>query len=450
MKKSDRKYLYDISISKNILDFAEQHDFFKKEELSVKNFDNATILPAIFKGYFFALGGVLDEHNQYIDDSAVKSLFISAYNERSFFSRLNESYETEDVEFCDETVFYGGMFFCQWGHFLLEIVTRLYPIVENFEKYKNMKIVFLPTHDIDSIDGAFLEFLNLIGIKKEQIVLLRKPSKYKRVFMPEYATIPYSFWTKEYKNMIDFVILQAMSHKSKVKTYDKIYLSRKKWALSSDRDIGEDKVEKFFNKNGFVSVSLEQYSLVDQIHIIQNAKEIACVSSTVSHTLIFAKDGVRTTIINKMPLYNPLQFLVDDMKNLDVTYIDAYWGLFNAGYGFGPFLYGVTENLINYAKDNNMKKPDLKSNKEDFFKYFEYCFSKIEDISASDQKEFINLYKIMRDNCLFYSKKELVMKKYLHKFLGNISFGRTKEAHFLEYFRYKKRLKEYTSKMNKI
>ena len=442
MKKINRKYLFGDEFSEKFLKQSEERDFFSKRELSIKTFDNITLLPPKFKSWRtvpMCLGGGVDERNNYIDDMAASNFDVH----RMYGSY---QYDSEKVKYADEAVFYSGFYVQQWGHFLLECISRLYPIVQNPEKYKDMKIIFLPMRENDEINGTFLELLNLIGIRDEQIVILREPTRYKKIIVPEQSLNMNIFGTKEYETIINCIVEKAIEKPVKIKTHKKIYLSRKNWSLSIGRDIGEEKIEKFFNQNGFKSVSMEQYSLVEQIHILQGADHVASAICTLPHNLIFARDGIKSTIINKMPHYNVSQFQIDEFRNLDATYIDAYSGIFLTDIGGGPFLFDVNENLINYAKDNGMKLPKQKLRKKDIIKYLDLCFEKIEDFTDEELFEFRNLYKIMRTRFHFYSKKELFIKKYFYKVLSMIIKGKNKYF-YNRYIEYKNRLKEYKKVM---
>ena len=442
MKKINRKYLFANEDSETILKTAEEQNFFSNQVLSIKTFDNITLLPPKFKSWRtvpMCIGGGVDEQNNYVEETA--TINFNIYRMYGSYQ-----YDSEKVKYSDETVFFSGFYVQQWGHFLLECISRFYPIIQNPEKYKDMKIIFLPMRENDEINGTFLELLNLIGIMEEQIVILREPTRYKKIIVPEPSLNTNIFWTKEYETIINHIVEKAMEKPSKIKTHKKIYLSRKNWALSYDRDIAEDKIERFFNKNGFKYVSMEKHSLVEQIHILQGADHVASAICTLPHNLLFARDGIKSAIINKMPRYNSSQFQIDDFKNIDATYIDGYLALFSADCGIGPFLFDVNENLINYAKDNGMKLPKREARKDDIIKYLDLCFEKIDNLSDRDLYELRNLYKIMRTRFHFYSKKELFIKKYFYKVLSMIIKGKNKYF-YNRYIEYKNRLKEYKKVM---
>ena len=449
MKKINRKYLFGDECSSKILDFAEQQEYFSDRKLEIRTYDDATCLPPLkYLGPYSNPsynGGITDNQGLYILAGTSKTFMDSSVEKNGNIIqkyRMYGTYEFEDCDYIDETVFYGGWCTRQWGHFLLECICRLYPIAKNPEKYKDIKVVFLQPVDDYEIDGSYLEILELIGLKREQVVFLRKPTKFKSVIVADTCSEAGIFYTREYKFLINHLIQKAMEKPLKIKTHKKIYLSRKNWVFT-DRDIGEDKIESFFNKNGFVSISPEKYTAVEQIHLMQNAEHVVCAVSTLPHNLLFAKDGIKATFINKICLPNLLQFLVDDVKNLDVTYIDAYRTLYPVHVGKGPFLFCVNKNLINYAKDNNMKMPDVFGpDKEDFLTYIRLVFSKINHLS---EEEFLVLNSLFQNNTqddfIFYSPKELMFKKYFHKIMWKLSFGK-KKFHLEKYVKYKMELKK--------
>lgn len=440
MKKINRKYLFDTEVGRIALDREENKEYLLDRELSIKTFDNATVIPISFHSWeenpVVSEGGLFDESGAYIEESSVFHWYLKLFNSVVSDEALNSA------EYCDETVFYGGLFFEHWGHFIIDSMTHLWPFALYPEKYKDVKVIFLTLYDTKEIEGPYLEFLDLLGIKKNQIILVKKPLQYKKIIVSESCMSINNFYTKEYKFFIDYVISQAMARPVHIKTHKKIYMSRKNWALSYNRDIGEDKIERFFNKNGFKSVSMEQHSFVEQVHILQNAEDIASAICTLPHNLIFAKDGVRATIINKAVIYNTAQFMIDDVKKLDVTYIDAFFSMIPADFGIGPFLFDVNEHLENYAKDNNMKFSRVRMKRADLIKYFDACFRKVDDIPDSRLKIFKEMYKVMHSRCYLYSRKELFIKKYFYKVLSMFMNGKNKYF-YNKYLEYKNRLKEY-------
>ena len=131
-----------------------------EKNLEVRHVKNATILPVKKEGQaLFGKGGVVDEDGKYIE--------ISAQKADKMMDRVNGKYECTQVETIKETVIYMNYFHKHWGHFLIDVVPRMWYLIEN----NNFPIVF--TVNINSeknnITGNYLEFLKLFGIKKERV-----------------------------------------------------------------------------------------------------------------------------------------------------------------------------------------------------------------------------------------------------------------------------------------
>lgn len=321
-----------------------------RKKLEVKIYDDATVLPAQFIGFnsnLWAKGGVIDKDKNYIYES-------------SQGRELNEKYDFSDFETSTETVLYLGFIFKHWGHFIMEYIHRLWPIVMEPEKYKDIKIVYLPKEDKDVLDGNFIEFLDLLGIKSSQLLRVEKPTLFKKVIIPE---IPITVskrdfaFSVEIRAIIEKVKKEAMKRKSSIKFYDKIYLSHAHWKGANNRDIGESDIENFFNLNGFQSIYPEELTVTQQIQLIYNAKQVVSVLGTMSHNFMFASNETKCIIIGKYFGYSNFQSLADSISGIQPIRIDCHASVFNVDDGVGPFLYDVNSNLKLFANDNDYILP---------------------------------------------------------------------------------------------
>ncbi len=148
-----------------------------------------------------------------------------------------------------------------------------------------------------------------------------------------------------------------MAAKVEAEKYDKIYFTRTK--LTKRNPVwGEKEIEKLFAKNGFKVFSPEQLSLRKQIALMKGCKELATVASTTYHNLVFAKNNTRLIALNRSFQANQTQFIVDQAKKLDATYIDVSLAPLPITHVYGPWIVGQTEELQNFLKDNNLEFND--------------------------------------------------------------------------------------------
>ena len=262
---------------------------------------------------------------------------------------MTTGYDCDAVRFVDQDVIYCGVYIHQWGHFLLESTSRLwYWLSLSPEKRNRYKLAFLCLGQQGPYENM-LEFLKLLGIKENDIVNVLTPTQFRSVIIPEQSSCFGKMYTKEF--LIPF---KEIVKKCPPAAESKIYLSRRRFKENSNT-IGEEKIEGFFDQNGFKVIYPETLPLAEQISLMRGAKEVAMLNGSALHNTLFCKSQTRVIVVNRFHLYNNAQLVCDHAKQLRTTYIDGYQTFLPALHGKGPFLVSVTENLIHFAKDHNMK-----------------------------------------------------------------------------------------------
>ncbi|MBR1600396.1 MAG: glycosyltransferase family 61 protein [Alphaproteobacteria bacterium] len=337
-----------------------------QKTLSIRSYKNAYILPCKFNGFgpnTWAKGGVLDEEKNYIVSSCQ-------------LREMDGKYEFQEYDTIEEPVLYFGLFFEHWGHFLLEYISRLWAVIKYPDKFKDIKIAYLPMRENDKIRGTFQEFLYLCGIKQEQLIAITHPMQCKEILIPDSSSFnPSATYTDEYKIIINTVVDKAKNTNMDMKIFDNIYLSHNSLNNYYSRDIGEDNIEKLFESNGFQIINPEKMTLVEQIKIINSAKKIVSPLGTLSHNFLFANSTSQLTIIGKYLGYSNYQMFVDSVISRKPIYVDCSASIFPFKDGAGPFLYLYNRNLKLYAEDNNYEIPDINST-ETIKKYIEISAKK--------------------------------------------------------------------------
>lgn len=317
-------------------------DSYSEEELIWEQFNNATVMPCkTIEGKKKA--GVLDEAGKYVSLSEFKAL--------SPVDCWGGAYDIKgEPKFVDENVMYMGRFWKHWGHFIMDLVSRLWYAIE---VDKEIKIAYDGT---DDINGNYLEFMRLAGITKERLIRVDTPTRFKSVIVPEVSFKPGISCNLKYKNIFDEVAGKALSESKTIEEYKdkRIYFTRTGIKMRFPIEVGEKDVEKLFSDNDYVIISPEKHSLVDQITMVQVAKEIVCVAGTLPHNMMFAKDGANLVIIRKTNKPNYRQTDVNRIRNLNVTNVDAHISLKPVG-ASGPFIIDVNKNLERFFKDRGMK-----------------------------------------------------------------------------------------------
>lgn len=337
----------------------------KVDSAIVETYDNATILPAVkFDDYDVShgRGGVMDENGKYVELSKQKARVQGYYNPSEY--GIEESYET---------VVYCGFFNKVWGHFITEVVSRLWYALKNDKSVD--AYVFIDSLDGNKqFSGNYFEFLKLLGIS-EKVRIINKPTKFKKVIVPEEGLVYNDHYTQEFIDLYQFINKKGLKLYSGEK-YDKVFFSKRKLPISAESNLNEKFLDNYFKKNGYIIFYPEQLSLIDTIGILQNAKYFAGIASSLLHNQLFGTSSQTTICIEKQAFYNPYQVMVAKITDCKTIFIDACRCIFTVNTA-GPFIFDYTKFLDQYAKDNQMvldKPMSERKFKRIFKKYLAYYF----------------------------------------------------------------------------
>lgn len=306
----------------------------------VQCYHNATILPYKKGENFNGFGGVIDENGKYVGLSAEKFVF--------------GKYDIELPVIRDETVCYCGYLMHQWGHFLLDSLTRVWYCLEHdneIEKY----VFFTEENNEVQLSGNYVELFKLLGIW-DKVEFINKPVRFSKVIIPERGFVGGKYFAKIFLSVFDNISAKAKVDESWEK-YDKIYFTRNQYKKSLNADIGFEMLDDYFQKNGFQLIAPERLTLSQLIYIIRHAKVVASGSGSVSHNMLFANHNQKLLLLEKTVLNNDYQVGVNVARDLDVTYIDANLALYSVEIGYGPFMIAYRGKLEEYTKDHNLVPP---------------------------------------------------------------------------------------------
>lgn len=295
--------------------------------------------------------GVLDKNGALVSES------VSSH--RSHARHLCDGHKKYRCEYYDYDVVYcgGGLAIQHFGHLLVEGINRIYPFFK--DEYKNCKFVFTLIGKKE-VPTYVLNMLRLAGIPNENIIFLKKPARFKRVYVPDEAFD----WT-EYSSpeMAKIGSNIANNAKETGQVYKKIYLSRLK--TGDRRTIGESVIQKIFENNGYKVIYPEQLSVEEQVGLVKNCKYLAGTAGTALHLALFMKPGGTLIQIkrNSEPDDNFfVQNLINQTVGLDTILV---WGSIektpSRHFTKYPQIIGPTEYFIEFLEAAKFKfsKEDL-------------------------------------------------------------------------------------------
>jgi len=321
----------------------EYNDVCPIEKTDIISIKDGIVLPK--SELFISKGGVLDDRHRFVEASSIE--------DNGSFICINGGYEIDscDRSQYDNSVIYLGYFFRHWGHFLMDCTTRMWILLD--ERYKDYKIVF-PNHPAHVCDGNYTRFLELIGVTKERIIPVEVPMQFKEVIIPTEARYqPGNSHLDEWYRIFDRVVDNASYKVDDVPK--RVYFSR---AHLSKKEFGLEEIEHNYRLNGYDVLYPEELSLDEQIGIFRCADEIVSENSSICMNVVFAKPGLKWTVINKYSVAHDNFTELRYRKNLDITYVDAFnpkLDIYGQKIGSLPYLISFNRNMKQMFDDRGMR-----------------------------------------------------------------------------------------------
>lgn len=331
--------------------------FALREDLEVWRGSNATILPvrSVYgEEALFGRGGVMDESDRYVPLSGIKD-------------RLNHGYSYEKADYREERVVYCGYMVNHWGHFLVEAVTRLWYALENdptVDKY----VFVLDENEEREIRGNYREFLVLLGIW-DKTEFISRPTTYREVIVPEISFQNMTYYSQKYLDTFDALAKNAAVDPQWT-PIEKIYFTRSHFAAKNGYEFGLDALDDYYRRNGFAILAPEKLSLSQTIFYLRHAKEVASMSGSTPHNMLFGPNGKCLTTLERLVMNDDHQVCINRMRQLQVTPIDASHHFYPVDF-CGPYFLAYNHILERYTRDRGMVPPDDRFISR---KYLDDCF----------------------------------------------------------------------------
>lgn len=317
---------------KELMEDIQKISFFREEKLECIKVERGIVLPPYSDDMLvnsvtrlekptFGWGGIVSENHGFINDSQMcaEPLIREGMICKKRFGGEYRFDDSQVERYVDEDVIYAGFFWKQWGHFLIDIIGRLWYALENTDK----KIVFIVDKASNTkISGNYLELINLMGIDSKRIVLIDSMTQFKSIYVPETSFYPGKYFTLEYMDIINRIKESVAKSTARKTEFSKIYFSRSHF---SSNEVGEKNLERIMECNGFKVLHPEKLSTTEQINYIINAKTIASVSGSVAHNALFANRESEWYVFERDSEINPYQIQINRMVGMKMVFIDAYW-----------------------------------------------------------------------------------------------------------------------------
>jgi len=311
--------------------------------LSIVEYEDALIVPA----GCHAVGGLYDKQQKFVPLS-----WLSA--DRNWGGYVYDG----GVALSDETVYFLGTLFPTWGHCLTDFLSRVWPLIGELKGRKDLSVVYVTTTCGEEMPDNFFALLAAVGIERGRIRRITEPTRFARVYFADR-----SFWhahdhsldeirryTDDYVRTVN-LIRDHLAPKACTPTRT-VYLSRGGWKKGR-ADFGEELVEKAFAERlGCEIVRPETFSLQGLVDLLYQSKTVIATDGSIAHNAILGPDCAKWIIVRKSDFVNFHQPVINEIRNLDVVYVDAYGrSVFKRKSRWsGPFFMYVSKPLAGFLR----------------------------------------------------------------------------------------------------
>ena len=314
MTSTCTNYMYDGKWTEKFIHLSSI-DYYTEKKPDLIRSDKTIILPARdSQVHGWGSGGAIDETGSLIEASRLGDLFGEIY-----------SFHMSEVTVLDETVYYIPVIPKHWGHFLIDVLCRFWFLLEG--KDQGFRIAYC-AHEFGEtgITGNYLEALELLGVEKDRLLYVDRPTKFTTVIIPTPTFGDGNAYSAEYIKIIEKIKKTVLQSEESLlpPRIDKIYFTRTKFRRSRYTEFGEKRIERIFRSNGFTVLSPESLTVREQIYYFCTCKMIASLSGTIAHQIMFSEPGNQYIILNRCCLPNYAQFAVNQMSPAEVINIDVY------------------------------------------------------------------------------------------------------------------------------
>lgn len=288
------------------------------------------------------LGGVVTKYGEYVSSSTIPGWITGMYKDYQY------TYSSDIAIYC-------GRMIGQWGHFLLETITRLWFLLE----YDNPSFVYVfivREGTNPPITNNFKQFFELLGISK-RLVFLSIPTQYQKVIVPQRSFQYKRFYSVHYARILDRVIDRALQSNIFRLKSDKIFLSRSKFNKARKTEVGLAMLDDYFIRNGYEIICPECISLSELILKIHSAKQCVAESGSVAHNFLFCQNEKETVVMERQTFVNDAQTSIDCVRKLKTKYVDSHLTIFPIYTGAGPFFLYYTSCFKEYTYDMGYLNP---------------------------------------------------------------------------------------------
>ena len=226
-----------------------------------------------------------------------------------------------------KAIYLGGNFSWNYYHYIYEILIK-FEQIDSLEL--DSEIPFLLDKECEKF-SQFMELFNLLNKGKRKIIFIDKGKRY---FINElyYSSCP-NIIPPEFINnkkiqpkdvlydlkSLTYIRDNLLKYALKKKFPKRIYLSRKK--AINRRKFNEDEIIKILEKYKFITVFPENYSIIDQITLFNNAEFIIGGTGAAFSNLLFCNNSCKIICLTNYKIMISIFSTIASSFGFDLLYV---------------------------------------------------------------------------------------------------------------------------------
>lgn len=219
--------------------------------------------------------------------------------------------ETKKYNIEKTPVFYFIYNTDNYYHFIYDTLPYLISYFKLKERFNDLKLLMAyPNKNMKKFYNFNLEFLELIGIYEDDIIMSNMDTIYENVYVSNSYTHGINSNLPPRKEVYEFYKKLMSNILCDTKTPNLIYISRRTWVHGDSSNIGtnytnrrklinEDELVSFLNEKGFTEVFTEKLTTKEKLCLFKNAKiVVGAIGGGLSNVLFSSKNTKLIPIIS--------------------------------------------------------------------------------------------------------------------------------------------------------
>lgn len=197
---------------------------------------------------------------------------------------LPEQVELDSWDDFDGEVLYLGWLFGHFGHMMVESLARVWAL----DAFPATTPVVFNAPGGKRPEGMLQHVLDWFGIPASRILIPDRPTRFRRVFVPEPLHELHASAHERYPDAYRDVALRLLAEGPAGTSDQPVYISRRQLQNDKRPLTGELELEDVLQENGFLIARPESMSFADQVRLFNRHKNIFAVEQTALNQILFA------------------------------------------------------------------------------------------------------------------------------------------------------------------